>query len=254
MRDPRAVEQRPVAGRDGPLVADDQRQDDAAVAAPFEQRCDAIAQRGTGAFDQGAGRDCPGIDQAGQRAHARGANRPGRPQVALEQPRLEVESARVLHAMRPLQSHGELPALRWLQRGCVVVPTKQKPARHGDLWREHPLHVELETHAPLEPRRQRRDHAFDDDVLALVGKGKCIGKAQRGVDTGVQESGGQRHAHADGHSQAGSVQAGRARPCSGGRDQRGGRKEREHRRRRQLGLQLQKTDATDERRKLQHAH
>ncbi len=75
VRDPGAVEERPVLRRDRALVADDQREQHAAVAPPFEHRREAVAQRVARALGQQAGPVDARIDQPRRRIASTGAHR-----------------------------------------------------------------------------------------------------------------------------------------------------------------------------------
>ena len=93
-----------------------------------------------------------------RRVRLAGAHVAGRPQVALEQPRLEVEAARIRVAVRALEPHDEPPALAGgevghldlaLVAGARRRPRERDPRRHAGTGRLDALDREREAHAAL---------------------------------------------------------------------------------------------------------
>ncbi len=173
MRDAGAVEELPFLARDGALVADRERREDAGSRRRAKHRIEAIAYRFARLLHPVERR----IARADAARLAARAHIAGRADAAFEEPRLVIEAVRIHQAMRPAQSHGEPPALAGMHHGgeqrCRVlvlwhgaIPRQQDLLRHPPLG-VGPFHLELEAHAALGKRRQARHHADHGDVAAL---------------------------------------------------------------------------------------
>src|SRR6266550_3115070 len=109
-----AVEQLPLLVGNRALVSDRQCGDDSRVAAALESPQDPRAYRLAGARNivGGARGECIDAAIVIVRAHIA-----GRAKFVLKKPRLDVETMRVNGAMRPLEPHGEGPALAGMDLG-----------------------------------------------------------------------------------------------------------------------------------------
>ena len=179
----RAREGLPLFGRDRPLVAHDERRDDAAVRATGECVENARAH----AF---ADRLHPVRRPVHERVEAlRIRARPDvavRAHAALEQPRFVIEAVWIGCAVRPLHAHGEPPPLTGMHVGQLTraAPPRERDApRHSGVLREHFFHVQIEPHAALVGLRKGRDDTDQLDVAAFPFERQRIGHAH------VRESG-----------------------------------------------------------------
>src|SRR3984893_13487328 len=109
-----AVEQLPLLVGNRALVSDRQSGDDSRVAATLERSQDPRAYRLAGARNivGGARGECIDAVIVIVRAHVAGGAK-----FVLKQPRLDVEAMRIDGAMRPLEPHGEGPALAGVDLG-----------------------------------------------------------------------------------------------------------------------------------------
>ena len=168
-----AIEELPFLARDGALVADRERREDAGGRRRTEHRVEAIAYR-LARLLHPIERRIPGADASrlGARAHITGGA-----DAALEEPGLVIEAVRVHEPVRPAQPHREGPALAGVHHGgeqCrrvfflrhAAIPRQQNLLRHLGLG-VGPFHIELEAHAALRQRRQARHHADHRDIGAL---------------------------------------------------------------------------------------
>src|SRR5262249_27069250 len=122
---------------------------------------------------------------------------PGRSQIVLEQPGLEIETVRIDRAVRALQAHDKLPALAGMRLRDLAlcpavavlrcVPCERDPRRYDRAWRQHPLDLERETRAAVYSLRQLVDDADQLDVATFPGRRQRVGEAQLGAPCCVEK-------------------------------------------------------------------
>ena len=137
MGDAGAVEHEPLRFGNRTLIADRQRDQHTGVGGVGQRSTDALADRLSRPLHvvaRAPGKRCRPGAFAGMRPHVAGGA-----QIALEQPRFEVESAGVDVAVRAAQPHDEPPALTRaeLRRGgsvsfaaALARPRERDPSRH----------------------------------------------------------------------------------------------------------------------------
>ena len=154
MRDPGAIEHGPLGLRNGALVADRKRNDHTRVPCIGKRAIDAFANAFARPLDVVAPATGKHIlpDVGGIAADVA-----SRAEALLQQPRFEVEAAGIDVAMRPLEAHGERPALAGADGGDRVVrilvpvlrvPRKRQARRHDRARRQHPLDRERKASTP----------------------------------------------------------------------------------------------------------
>ena len=203
VRDAGAVEELPLLARDRALVAHRQRGEDAGGGCRSEHRVEAIAHRLARALDvierRMALAEPPRL---GPRAHVA-----GRADAALEEPRLVIEAVRIDEPMRPAQAHRERPALarvhaagerrsRRLLGARVPVPGEKK--RLGQAGGVRAFDLELEAHAALRHRRQRRDDADDPEITPFEVGWQPVAHAPVRAGGRPEKAGGQCRCDEDG--------------------------------------------------------
>src|SRR5215813_10382616 len=194
MADSRAIERPPLLVWNRPLVPDRQRRDYTRVRSSPERGEDSIANRLAQPFDIVA---WPARERIDAPVCIGFPHIPGRSQIVLEQPGLEIETVRIDRSVRALQAHDKLPALAGMRlRGlalCVAVavlrcvPCERDPRRYDRAWRQHPLDLERETRAAIDPLRQLVDDADQLEVMAFPGRGQRVGEAQLSAPCCVKE-------------------------------------------------------------------
>src|SRR5215470_4664136 len=220
MADPRAIEHPPLLVWNRPLVPDRQRRDYTRVRSSPERGEDSVANRLAQPFNIVA---WPARERIDAPVCIGFPDIPGRSQIVLEQPGLEIETVRIDRAVRALQAHDKLPALAGMRlRGLALyvavavlrcVPCERDSRRHDRTWRQHALDLERETRAAVYSLRQLVDDADQLDVMAFPGRGQHVGEAQLGAPCCVKEpckSDGRNCSRYRGHSSCASAMTYRA--------------------------------------------
>jgi hypothetical protein len=195
VRDARPVEYRPLRFRDGALIANGKRDQNAAIRRLGQCAADPLAHTLAGPLNTIAG-------APGERDNARVvrvvAHVTRGPQIVLEEPRFEVEAMRIDIAVRTLETRGERPSLagmhRWRRCGRFVAARTEHVPRERDAMRndraggQHALDREGEARAGLVVLRQVVDDAGDPHVGVLPRGRQCVGQPPIGAPGGIAEA------------------------------------------------------------------
>ena len=191
-----AVEHRPRALVDARLVADRERDQHRARDARRRARaCAFVANRFARALDVVERRARERIDAPVRlvRPHVTGGA-----QVALEQPRFEIEPAAVRVAVRATQPHVQRPAFRRADRGHLDaafgvrpadVPGQRDPSRHARARRHNPLDAQARSDARDPTRAADRRRRRRRRCPRLPTRRQFVGQSHVGAPRGIAEAG-----------------------------------------------------------------